>query len=353
MDLSMLYDVLDVPEEDGLGRLLFAARKEHYALQYLMLSAVRQEGIAMSDAARHELERAERRALRYGQILDRVAARVPVSPVKGKLIARSYPKGLLRPQGDLDLVTSGEADLWRAVRVLMADKPLYVGVSVLGAPTRHLVVTLTWTPEDRLLDPEIRVEVCTAAFVGDDGAVPIRAELPEDVPTASLLALAEERFQRTFYARDAIDLYMIGQAPCPEVPEIAQAAHEYHLAPELRELALYAEQRVPLGRLAGLGSALEEYDRQERRRRAGHTAAAVGPGGTADALAQGRPLYGMPLRSAENRADRERSQIHLFGGSALLRTPVGDYLLVADEVVGQAEYDAAQRELDRLAEEAR
>jgi hypothetical protein len=352
MDLSLLYKVLDVPEEDGPGRLLFAARKEHHTLPYLVLSAIHREGGAMSDAARHELARAERRVRHYERVLDRVTARVPVSPVKGPLIATSYPEDLLRPQGDLDLVTDGEADLWRAIRVLMADTPLYVGVSVLGVATRHLVVTLTWPPEDPLLDPELRVEVCTAALVGDYAAVPIRAALPEDVTTANLLALAEERFQRPFHARDAIDLHMIDRTPCPDVPVLAEAAHDYHLAPELRELVLHAGRRAPLGRLAELDTALKEYDHRERRRRADHDPAHVPRGTAADSLAQGRPLYGMPLRST-GRADWERSHIHFFGSSGLLRTPVGDYLLVADEKVGWDEYEAALRELDRQAEEAR
>ncbi|MDJ0381791.1 nucleotidyltransferase family protein [Streptomyces sp. G-G2] len=362
MDLALLYDVLDVSEDFGPGYLLFAARKQHYTLPYLVLSALAREGAPMSEAARGELARAQRRAAHYEAVLERVAAEVPVRPVKGPLLARAYPPDLLRPQGDLDLVTVGEPDLWRAVRLLMADRPRHVGVSVLGAPERHVVVTLSGPAEDPLLDPELRVEVATAALVGDQGAVPIRAVMPADVLTSNLLALAEERFQRPFHPRDAIDLHQLGRSADLSAglspPELVAAASLYHLAPELAELLAYAQEKAPLGALAPLvGDALAAAADAERARRAAVPAdAPLAPGAEA-ALAAGVPLYGMPLRRTEEqlaaRAGWERARVHRFGGDeALLLTPVGDYLLVTGELVGQEQYDAALRELDGLAGES-
>ncbi|MFE2154253.1 hypothetical protein ACFXJO_13965 [Streptomyces lavendulae] len=359
MDLALLYDVLDVPEDFGPGFLLFSARKQHYTLPYLVLSALAREGHPMSEAARGELARAQRRADHYGAVLERVAAEVPVRPVKGPLLARAYPPDLLRPQGDLDLVTVGEPDLWRAVRLLMADRPRHVGVSVLGAPERHVVVTLSGPAEDPLLDPELRVEVATAALVGDQAAVPIRAAMPLDPLTSNLLALAEERFQRPFHPRDAIDLHHLGRsadpAAGPSVAELVAAAASYHLAPELAELLAYAQEKAPLGALAPLaGDALAAEADAERARRAAVPAAAPRAPGAWPALEAGAPLYGMPLRrTGEQLAARtgwERARVHRFGGDgALLLTPVGDYLLVTGELVGQDQYDAALRELDGLA----
>lgn len=352
MDLALLYDVLDVPEDFGPGHLLFAARRQHYTLPYLVLSALAREGVPMSGAARGELDRARRRAAHYGAVLDRVAAEVPVRPLKGPLLARAYPEDLLRPQGDLDLVTVGEPDLWRAVRLLMADGPRHVGVTVLGAPQRHVVVTLSGPAEDPLLDPELRVEVATAALVGDQVAVPIRAAMPADALASNLLALAEERFQRPFHARDAIDLHQLGRSAVPSTAELVAAAASYHLAPELAELLAYAGDRVPLGSLAPLaGHALATEADAERARRAAVPASAPPAPGAEAALAAGVPLYGMPLRrTAEQLAARsgwERARVHRFGGDeALLLTPVGDYLLVTGELVGQERYDAALRELD-------
>ncbi|GAA0476863.1 nucleotidyltransferase family protein [Streptomyces sp. NPDC046215] len=352
MDLAMLYDALGVCPEQGPGRLYFAARKAHYTLPYLVLSALDREGFPMSEAAREELARAWRRARHYEDVLARVTGQVPVRVIKGPLLARTYPEGLLRPTGDLDLVADGEADLWRTVRLLAEDTPQYVGVSVLGAPVRHVVVTLTWQPEDPLLDPELRVEVATAALVGDDTTVPVRRAMPADPLTACLLALAEERFQRPFHPRDAVDIHMLGKAELPSPDGVLFAAAAYHLAPELRELLDYAAQRVPLGHLDGLGPALEPGERKELARRAALPAPRGPVTGVRAALATGAPLYGMPLRRVDGRAHWDRSCVHHYGDGALLLTPVGDYLLVAGEAVTQEQYDTALRELDALGEEA-
>ncbi|MGW1075956.1 nucleotidyltransferase family protein [Streptomyces sp. NPDC002537] len=350
MDLAMVYDALDVAEEQGPGPLLAAARKAHHTLPYLVLSALHRDGHPMSEAARGTLERALRRARHYEDVLAGITAQVPVQVIKGPLLARAYPDGLLRPQGDLDLVAESEPDLWRAVRLLMTEPPLYVGVSVLGAPDRHVVVTLTWQPEDPLLDPELRVEVATAALVGDDAAVPIRPRMPADPLASNLLALAEERFQRPFHPRDAIDVHLLGTTE-PESPaELVPAVIAYRLAPEVRELLDYTAQRLPLGSLSGTGAALESAEAAELARRAAHRTPPDQDTGTRGALASGRPLYGMPLRHADGRAHWDRARLHPFQDDALLLTPVGDYLLVADETVTQERYDAALRELDLIGE---
>ncbi|MFE5867720.1 hypothetical protein ACFQ6V_03580 [Streptomyces roseifaciens] len=348
MDLALVYDALDVAEDEGPGPLLAAARKAHYTLPYLVLSALHRDDHPMSAAARETLERALRRARHYEDVLAGITARVPVQVIKGPLLARVYPEGLLRPQGDLDLVAEDEPDLWRAVRLLMSEPPLYVGVSVLGAPGRHVVVTMTWQPEDPLLDPELRVEVATAALVGDDAAVPIRPRMPADPLTANLLALAEERFQRPFHPRDAIDVHLLGAAE-PEPPAgLVPAVVTYRLAPEVRELLAYAAQRLPLGSLSGIGAALDTAAEEELARRAAHRTPDAQDTGTPGALAAGRPLYGMPLRPADGRAHWDRARLHSFHDDALLLTPVGDYLLVSGETVTQERYDAALRELDRI-----
>ncbi|ONK16051.1 nucleotidyltransferase family protein [Streptomyces sp. MP131-18] len=351
MDLSTLYDALDVPEEHGPGRLLFSARKAHYTLPYLVLSALEHRGHPMSEAARGELGRARRRARHYEEVLAHIADRARVQVVKGPMLARHYPDGILRPQGDLDLVTDGEADLWRAVRLLTADStPLYIGVSILGAPTRHTVVALHWPAEDPLLDPEIRVDVATAALVGDGGVFPIRPRIPEDPLAANLLALAEERLQRPFHARDIIDVHVLGTTPVASTEALVSAAAEYHLAPELGELLDHAATRLPLGHLSGLSAALEAGVVRERARRAAYSAPPAPPTDIGAALAAGTALYGMPLRPAEGRTDWDRARVHRYGDEALLLTPVGDYLLVTHEIVTQERYEAALRELDAPAE---
>jgi hypothetical protein len=351
VDLALLYEALDVPDDNGPGFLLHIARQKHFTLPYLILSVLARDGdVPMSEAARGELARAWRRAEHYEAVLARVAAEVPVQVMKGPLLARSYPEGVLRPQADLDLITTGEPDLWRVVRLLMKEeRPEHVIVSVLGAPTRHVVVALTGPPEDPLLDPEMRYEVATAALVGDFAAVPVRAALPADPLAANLLALAEERFQRPFHPRDAIDVHQLGRPAVPSLSGLVETVAEYHLAPELTELLDYAGARVALGSLAPLAEALAVEAKRERERRAAVTAEAPPPG-TGSALDSGRPLYGMPLRPAGGREDWDHSRVHRFGDDALLLTPVGDYLLVTGELVSQEQYDAAVRELDRITE---
>lgn len=354
MDLSVLYQALDIPEEAGPAELFYAARQQHYTLPYLVLSAIPEDSGLLSDAARGELGRAERRARYYEDALARVAATVEVRPQKGPLIARHYPDHLLRPQGDLDLLCRDEVDLWRAVRTLAEPEPLYLGVTVLGAPTRHLLVALTWPPEDPLLDPEVRVELSTVAFTGDFATVPIRSGMPANDDIAALLGLAEERLQRPFHARDAIDVLMLGRSEPPSRSELVAAIVAYRLAPEVVELLEYAAPRVSLGHLADLGPALRTEAERERERRTRATPPRperAGPHTIRQALADGVSLHGMPLRRVTTgREGWDRARVHEYGDSALLLTPVGDYLLVDQELVKQDDYDAALRELARIGE---
>ncbi|MEG8183194.1 nucleotidyltransferase family protein [Nocardia terpenica] len=339
--------MIGVPEESGPSSLLFAARKEHYTLPGLVLSALARQGTTMSDAAQGELDRARRRGLWFDDILTRVSADVSVRPIKGPVVARYYPADLLRPQGDLDLLVDNERDAWRVARMLSAIEPVYIGVSVLGAPTRHLLVTMTWTPEDALLDPEMRVEITTAALTGDEYAVPIRSALPDEPLLACLLALSEERFQRPFHARDAIDVHLMGGSNLPmSVAEMAAAIGDYCLAPEVAELLAYTAARAPLGSFTGLGEELQTAVTAELARRATYPGTATRTLDVLAALADGSPLYGMPLRRITNgRDDWDSVRTHCFGDEALLLTPVGDYLLVAEERVDPDRYDAAVREL--------
>jgi hypothetical protein len=354
VDLEALYDIFDVPEEAGPGALVAGARRQHPTLPHLILSAAEHCGTPMSDAALGELRRAQRRARLYRDTLDRIAAQVPVRALKGTTVARHYPEWLFRPQGDLDLLVDGEQDLWRVVRLLAEDERVSVGVCVLGAPDRHTVAVVTWPGEDNLLDPDFRVEVVTAALVGDFEAVPIRVALPEDDLVASLLALAEERFQRPFHARDAIDLHVMGRAEAPmATAELAGIVEEYRLAPEALELVEFTADRVSPGWFGGLGTALESAAERELALRAAHP---VPAGPTVEvplAVADGTLLQALPLRRVVDRGDWDVARTHVFGDNVLLLTPVGDYLLVTGELVEPERYEAALAELENLAEESR
>ncbi|MGW7531119.1 nucleotidyltransferase family protein [Amycolatopsis sp. NPDC054798] len=339
LDLAMIYEALDVPEEDGLGLLMAHARNQHYMLPGLVLSVIERAGVAMGPVAAAALARWRQRQDHYRRLLAEVSEHVPVEVIKGPNVSRYYPDWALRPQGDLDLLTRDERDLWAAAKLLARDEPLHVAVSVFGRAERHLMVTMTWDPPEPLIDPRFKVEISTAALTGDFGSVPIRRTLPRSVPVGTLLCVAEERLQRSFHARDALDLSMLSRAGMT-IEEIVEAAAEYRLAPELAELVRYSESRVPLNGLAGLEDALAAEAERENRRRAAADDRPVRTDGSAGAFEEGRLLHGMPLGRSAGQAERETSEVRVVGTEALLLTPLGDYLLVEGAVVDPERYAA-------------
>ncbi len=345
-----LYDIFDVSEEEGPGRLVYQARQAHYTLPFLVLSALQREGQPMGPAAAGELARARRRAEHYRNLVAELPGDLPYTVMKGPALAAAYPPGVLRPQGDVDLIVPDERQLWRAVRELSArSEPDRVWVTVVG-PEHHLLVTLVWPPEEPLLDPEHRVELSTAGLLGDFGAVPVRVRPPADPTLSALVCLAEERLQRRFHPRDALDLYALaGQADGPSGDEIVDAAARMLLAPELVELITYTAELLPVDRFTGLLPRLEEAAEAERARRAG-TEPGPEPTGVRETLAAGGPVHGIALGSPDELRGLETARVHWYGDEALLLTPVGAYLLVCDAVVPRERHAGALEELDRLRE---
>ena len=72
MDLALLYEALDVPEDNGPGFLLHIARQKHFTLPHLILSVLARDGeVPMSEAAKAELARAWRRSEHYEAVVAR------------------------------------------------------------------------------------------------------------------------------------------------------------------------------------------------------------------------------------------------------------------------------------------
>ncbi|MFF3749491.1 hypothetical protein ACFYYH_03365 [Streptomyces sp. NPDC002018] len=341
----MLYELFSSGPDEGLGRLMHAARQAHYTLPFLVLSVIEREGVAMGPAATGELARARRRSAHYRDVLGRLAADAEFTVLKGPSLASAYPSGVFRPQGDIDLLVPDEEQLWRIVGDLSDPAPAAVWVTVLGQE-RHLLVTLVWPPEEPLLDPEYRVELSTAALLGN-AEVPIRVHPPEDPWLSNLVCLAEERLQRAFHPRDALDLYMLTGQGVPALADLVRTVVDFRLAPEVAELVRYTAAFLPVDGLTGMLPALDGKADAERERR---RAESVPPTSatTAESLGSGAPLHGIRLGRVPSSVAMSRARIHRYGDEALLLTPVGAYLLVGEALVSPERYEAAHTELAGL-----
>ncbi|MFC5665430.1 hypothetical protein ACFP3U_20920 [Kitasatospora misakiensis] len=339
MNTALLYHLLDVDPADGPAELLHRARGSRH-LPHLVLSALAREEVRMGEPARAELRRARTRADRYARLALDLARSTGVRAIHGLPLAGYYPVDLLRPQPSLELVAPGEAALWQAVVRLVTDHPVEtVDVTLLGDRPHHTAVTVRWPAEDPLLDPWYRVRLSTAALPGDGAAVPVRPYLVADDHVECLIALAEARLHhRPAPGPDPVqgaepgldpltllDLSCLAGQPF-EPAETAAVLAAYRLAPEAAALLDLAAPRLPLGTLAAVRTALGPVLAPEHRRRA---EAAAAPRLTV--------RHGTLLRRTVIRHTWDEARLLPPGdardggrdGSALLLTPVADYLLTA------------------------
>ncbi|MFJ8962757.1 hypothetical protein ACIRG5_25530 [Lentzea sp. NPDC102401] len=351
LDLGLMRDLLGVGEHESDRAVVRAARSASPPLTQTVISVAARGKTPIGTGSTDELRRARSRAARYASLHEAISAVTPARMLKGSSIARFYPPGLVRAGNDVDLLVPDEVSLWKAARVV-GDRAEITSadVSVLCLDGRaHLVLGLSWESEDPLLDRDFRAEISTLALVGDYLRVRPRTTLPDDGALAALVCLAEERFQREFGVRDVLDTLLMFDHHPPGPAEIAATAAEYQRAPELLELLTAALAVHDSPGLAQGVEALREPAATEERRRSAATPDVLP---VVDArLAAGLPVYGLPLREA--RRDWPVSHLHRADGLHLLRTPVGDFLMVATEVVSPQDHEAALRELDALDEEER
>ncbi|MFF1476333.1 hypothetical protein ACFVYD_01905 [Streptomyces sp. NPDC058301] len=342
VDLPLLYRLFDLSPDDDLRVLVRRARATREALVQLVFSVAERAGHRLGTGSADELRRARARADGYRRLHTAVSAAHSVHVLKGPAIAQHYPEGVLRPTGDLDLVVADERELWSVVRVVLGHQAVeHLDYSLVDGEQRHMMATLSWAPLDPLLDRDAKVDVGTAAYFGDGAVLPVRSRPPSDEVLTSLLAIAEERFQRAFHAVDAIDVIVLSQAGPDSVADAEAAVREFRLAPEVTELLAHAGRCAPLGPFEELRRRLEPAAAQERERRSETTAR-----GTAPTV---RVRYGMELRRA-HRPDWRRAVEHHAGGDTLMLTPVGDYLLVESELVAPDRYEKALAALPHLPE---
>jgi hypothetical protein len=350
--LDMLQELLQVPEHESRRELIRRARLVSPQLPQLIISAAAREGVTLGTGTRDELRRARQRARRYEELYDAVRDTVAVRLVKGPSLARWYPADLVRPVGDLDLVVTDEEQLWRAARTIRDRAPVdRVDLALEPhAGGTALTVGLLWPSEDELLDRPLDIEITTLPFPGDlGGVVPPRTTLPTDQNLADILSLAEERFQREFNAKDAVDVLML-LAHCPPDPAaLAEAARGHHLAPELRELLAYTRERTGATLLDAFTGPLRESAEAELTRRAAERREppADAPDTVDGRLLAGLPVQGMMLRRVTDWTGPLRARRREVDGVTLLHTPVADFLLVTEEIVTRDDYDTALRAVDR------
>jgi len=359
VDVHTIEALLGVPPGYPPWRVADIARRKRILATWL--SAMAAGGHPLPPAAAEHLARARRRTAELHEVGRRLAAEPGVTVIKGARIAAHLPPGLLRESGDVDLVAAGQAALWRCVALLRERHgAVPQTVSVLRAPGggMHVGVALKWPAEEPYLDKPLGADVTTCAFAGDFRGVPVRAEPPADPDLCSLFAVAEERFQRPFRARDLLDLAVLAEVLATRLGEqlvdvVAGHAARLCLAPELRALTRKAAGWVELpAGWAELAEALAPIATAERASRHPDR-----PG--MHSLRFGLPLDGPPLdgppldRQPLDRQPldgqsrdgqpvaRDTLTIREFDGGELALTPVGPCLLVASRTVPQELYEKA------------
>ncbi|MCI3934362.1 hypothetical protein [Streptomyces sp. AN091965] len=342
IDLATLYRVMDVDPDAPLRVLLRKARALSPSLPGLVLSAAVAEGAELGTGSADELRRVTARVDAYRRIAEHCSTAYGARSVKGVSLLERYPARLLRGMGDLDLVLPDEQALWRSVAHIMATHPVTeVAVSVIDGARRHILATPRWPAEDPVLDPELKVDLTTFAFAGDHATVPLRPALPADPVVADLLMLADERTQRPFNVKDALDTTVLtGGADAPSAAALAAAARDFRLAPELWELLRRTHELTgapPESSWAGLPEAAAA---EEALRTARGAAGGTEPDDTEARMAAGLPVHGFPLRF-RSRPHWQRARICRAAGCVLLRTPVSDHLLVGGGQVAVEDYHRA------------
>ncbi len=343
-DLAALHRAFDVPPDAPVRRLVRRAQ-EAAGLGPLVISMAVAEGHRLGTGSAHQLATHRRRAAVYAALAERLAEAADVTVLKGAAIARHYPVGLVRPAGDLDLVVASEPELWRAARVIAdAWHPDAIALTAVDTDDAcHLVIGFDRPAEDPLLEPDYAVELATFAFPGDQAAVPLRAAPPADGAVAQLVALAEERCQRPFSVKDALDcVYLLDAEPdALRTDGARQAIDEACRAPELAELLEFAAavfpKRLDPRAAEGLAPlAAAEHDRR-RERGAGGGAAGVGRWSAAP-----RSSFGLFLGGDGHRQVAAATR-HPAPGGHLLCTPVGDFLMVPGPEVDEDDHAQAVR----------
>ncbi|KOX14240.1 nucleotidyltransferase family protein [Nocardiopsis sp. NRRL B-16309] len=331
---ARFHGLLGTEPDDPYWTTLRRADGLHHSVGHLLLSlwesdhdvdlSPAAEAVLLRQRARTEVYREQERRLRAAGVRFRV--------VKGQSIGDLYPEGMFRSQTDMDVVVDSPDGLWAAAELVrsggMDDE---VHLTLINGDTTELYVALVREAEDPFYDKPLSVEVSTALHFGDLDSVPLRSGVSDDPVVANILAVCEERFQRRFHPRDAVDLDVLSRALGPgRLGTLVERAEALRLLPELREL-------TDLAASVGLASPLDDLERptpadvereRERRREARGEAAP-------------ELLFGVRLTTEPvTEASRSPQPLELEGHRVLL-SPLGAFLLVTKHSVAQDQAEAA------------
>ncbi|TMQ69208.1 MAG: nucleotidyltransferase family protein [Candidatus Eisenbacteria bacterium] len=333
---------------------------EACGVRVLLASAWRAEGKPLSSDVEEELAFWNGQIARYRIAYGLLEARIPSIEVqKGIALQDLYPAGWIRDCGDLDLTLGSRRDVWAAAALLREhgwDSP---GCSLILVGDRLEVVVGLWqSPPANRFSNEQRIELASIRFAGNSGTVPPCSQIvTSETPSARirhLLAILEERFERTFGVRDVIDgSVLIQGAEAIEMRAFFATLDRLSLWPEWRHLLrrmrmLDADPRLPIGPLGPYVGALarrgarwlamqrhparwaaELLDRLTVLRPPSDREAALAwwihtRVSVRSVLEANHPIYGYRL---DEDAAADDLELENRNGRLLARTPIGTYLM--------------------------
>lgn len=359
--LRWLLEARGVPGGLSPVDLVRHARDPRHKLAVTLTSVLARDGHQLPDGLLDEVANHRRRIQRYADLWSRIHALAPTAHVvKGSEIAQSYPDGVLRSAGDLDVVCPDQRMLWVAARWLIAQGWELHALTVVAdhaGGAHHVLMDVRSDADSEIFGVPYVVELRTVDIATSlrHRARRLSGSAAEPLPRniASLLA---ERWERRFTSRDLLDLALLTQRlTSPARQSLTESLEQSSLWPEWREAAraLDALGWLPRMELMDTTSA-PGRDAVARLRRAlagwGHPLRAASylaqstvdadRGKLADWLAAqlhrrigcerllhaGVPLFGVPLDDGGH--DIAEMALTSRGGHIVAQTPVGDFLLV-------------------------
>lgn len=341
INLNLMHELMESPEEDGLSELVFAARKIHYTLPYTVLSIIEKEGGRMGEASRNELKRARDRQLFFENFGYSMESKYGVRILKGVHLASLYPDKILRSQGDLDIVVDSEKKLWECAKEVSNTFPVErVDLSVIeGHGTLDWMISLVWPAEDPLNDPNLRVEISTVSLVGNLNTIHPKKVIHDNKYVAAAIALAEEGLQREPHPRDILDCLALAGISSIDVDTLETQIIDNNLSPEFSTLLEKSSEYGDLGYLGSLIKKLSDSKDKEIKRRVLEK----------DSWPFVRIRYGMPLDNKLSDLKVMNTDSASFSNTAagdIVHTPLGNFLLTSKEEVSRHEYETAIKYLE-------